>query len=507
LSRIEYGKSPATRWDPTLYRCAGVALLGVVLLGMIRPLLAIGRYIPLDPNEGWNAYFADAASNGGVLYPPADALITNNYPPLSFYIVGAIGHLTGDSIFAGRLVALLSLLFVAWSIYRWLTIVAGPREAAADTAARPPASGAAVASQTRAVYPAVVAALTFLAYAVTYGRVYVAMDDPQWLAHALMLGGLLVLWRHPQDTRNIVLGALLMMAAGWTKHLLIPLPVTVSLWLLWRSRPAFATWLVSATSILAIGALIAWWFYGVRMFESLNEPREFMRWKAITEAANALRCFAPLVALWLAALFKERMGERMAFASLYLIISTGVAVFAAGGAGVDVNAFFDTLIALCLIVGLALERLSAGPRSLGAPAAVALAICLIIYGVSVAPVQLRDIRNIDADEQTALQDIQVLEENGHGHAACEMLSLCYWAGSAFTVDFFYFGQKLKTGALPHTACADTFEHGHITMVQLESNPRWRAKLLPNDCDALITTQYQPIRESNFGPLLTHAAHP
>ena len=55
--------------------------------------------------------------------------------------------------------------------------------------------------------------------------------------------------------------------------------------------------------------------------------------------------------------------------------------------------------------------------------------------------------------------------------------------------------------LPHTACADTFEHGDITLVQLESNPRWRAKLLPNDCDALIMQRYRPIRESNFGPLL------
>jgi hypothetical protein len=88
-----------------------------------------------------------------------------------------------------------------------------------------------------------------------------------------------------------------------------------------------------------------------------------------------------------------------------------------------------------------------------------------------------------------------------------MLNLCYWAKSTFMVDFFYFGQKLKTGVLPGTACADTFEHGDIAMVQLEHNPRWRAKLLPNDCDALITTQYQPIRESNFGPLLTRSAHP
>jgi hypothetical protein len=486
----------ANRISDTLYWCAGVLLLSVVVFGMTGPLLAIGRYIPLDPNEGWNAYFADAAINGGVLYPPADALITNNYPPLSFYIVGAIGHLTGDNIFAGRVLALLSLLFVGWSIYYWLQIDPGPQKVAADTATRPPGRA-----------PAVIAALTFLAYAVTYAHIYVAMDDPQWLAHALMMGGMLVLWSGPEDTRRIVIGAILMMAAGWTKHLLIPLPVTVSLWLLWRSRPAFMKWLISASIILAIAALLAWWFHGVRMFQSLHEPREYMRWKAITEANAALRCFAPLIALWLAGLVKERLGERMAFASLYLMTSAGFAVFVAGGAGVDVNSFFDALIALCLVVGLALERLSAGSRPLGAPAAVALAVCLLIYGAVLAPLLLRDIRNIDADEQTALQDIQVIEANGHGRAACEMVNLCYWAKNAFTVDFFYFGQKLKTGALPRTACADTFEHGDIAMVQLEHNPRWRAKLLPHDCDTLITTQYQPIRESNFGPLLRRAAQP
>jgi hypothetical protein len=485
------------RINDTLYWLAAALLLGVVAFGMTGPLLAIGRYIPLDPNEGWNAYFADAAIKGGVLYPPADALITNNYPPLSFYIVGAVGRLTGDPIFAGRAIALLSLLFVAWSIYYWLRIVHRPQNVAADLANRPSGQRA----------PAVIAALTFLAYAVTYARIYVAMDDPQWLAHALMMGGLLVLWSGPDDTRRIVIGAVLMMAAGWTKHLLIPLPITVSLWLLWRSRPSFAKWAVSATIALAVAALLAWWFHGVRLFQSLNEPREYMRWKAINEATAALRCFAPLVVLWLASLVKQRLGERMGFVSLYLVVSGGVAVFAAGGAGVDVNSFFDSLIALCLASGLALERLSTGSRPLAAPVSAALAICLVIYGALVAPLMLRDIRNIDADEQTALQDIQAIEANGHGRAACEMLNLCYWAKSAFMVDFFYFGQKLKTGVLPHTACADTFEHGNIAMVQLEHNPRWRAKLLPNDCDTLITTRYRPIRESNFGPLLTFTAQP
>jgi hypothetical protein len=171
---------------------------------------------------------------------------------------------------------------------------------------------------------------------------------------------------------------------------------------------------------------------------------------------------------------------------------------------VDVNSFFDPLIALCLASGLALERLSESRRPLAAPAAAALAVCLVIYSFMLAPQQLEDIRTIEAYEQAALRDIELIEAEGHGRAACEMLNQCYWAKSAFTVDFFYFGQKLKTGVLPRTACADTFEHGDIAMVQLEANPRWRLKLLPNDCDALIMSQYHAVRESNFGPLMTHA---
>jgi hypothetical protein len=466
-----------SRINATLYGCAGVLLLGVVAFGMFRPLLSLGRYLPLDPNEGWNAYFADAAIHGGVLYPAADALITNNYPPLSFYLVGAAGLLVGDNIFAGRFIALLSLLFVAWSIYYWLR--------STGTAAR----------------FSVLAALTFLAYAVTYGRDYVAMNDPQWLAHALMMAGFLVAWKSEGNTRRVILGAALMMAAGWTKHLLIPLPITVSLWLLWRSRPVFARWAVSASIILALFATLAWWLYGPRMFESLHEPREYMRWKAITEATATLRCFAPLSILWLLALVQGRPGERLAFVSVYLLVAGAVALFAAGGAGVDVNSFFDALIALCMASGLALEILSVPLERWSAAAAGAVAICLVAYLSVTAKLELRDIRNLEADERAALQDIEFIKAHSNGHAACEMLDLCYWAKSAFMMDFFYYGQKIKTGVLPRTACADTFEHGDITLVQLEANPRWRAKLLPNDCDALILHQYHRIRESNFGPLL------
>jgi hypothetical protein len=349
--------------------------------------------------------------------------------------------------------------------------------------------------------------MTFLAYGVTYGRDYVAMNDPQWLAHAMMMAGLLVLWRGKDDTRHIILGAVLMMAAGWTKHLLIPLPVTASLWLLWRSRPAFAKWAASVIVTLVIATAVAWWLHGARLFESLVEPRQYLRHKAFVETLAALRCFAPLFVLWIIGLARGPWDERLAFVSVYLLIATAIAVFAAGGAGVDVNPFFEVLIAATLAAALALESLSLVLEELswGPVAALALSGCIVSYTVTIAAGFLQSIRSVNAREQAALQDIRLLRADSHGRAACQMLGLCYWAKSDFVMDFFYFGQELKTGVLPQSACADTFARGDISMVQLDPNPRFRAKLLPADCTQVITAGFQPVWQSTFGPLLVRPA--
>jgi len=74
----------------------GGALLVALLL--LEPLLMIPLHVPLNYNEGWNAYFAARAVGvaAGPLYP-ADGLAFNNYPPLSFYAVGALGDATGSA--------------------------------------------------------------------------------------------------------------------------------------------------------------------------------------------------------------------------------------------------------------------------------------------------------------------------------------------------------------------------------------------------------------------------
>ena len=59
--------------------------------------------IEIGPNESWNAYHQDAALGAGPLYPAPGALIVNDYPPISFYVISWIVSWTGgDALFVGR---------------------------------------------------------------------------------------------------------------------------------------------------------------------------------------------------------------------------------------------------------------------------------------------------------------------------------------------------------------------------------------------------------------------
>ena len=89
----------------------------VCAVGLWRVLAIIGLHVPLDPNEGWNAYLA-AAAMAGHAYPDAHGYVVNNYPPLSFYLVGVAGRIVGDNIIAGRIVSLIAFLGVAAGIFR-----------------------------------------------------------------------------------------------------------------------------------------------------------------------------------------------------------------------------------------------------------------------------------------------------------------------------------------------------------------------------------------------------
>src|ERR1700716_1241342 len=103
-------------------RRVGVDLpVAAMLIGVFGLCCAAGLYhaaapvnlrVPFDPDEGWNAYLQSRAVSGEALYPASDSFLINNYPPLSFYLIGGLGALLGDNIVAGRIVSLASFLFL-----------------------------------------------------------------------------------------------------------------------------------------------------------------------------------------------------------------------------------------------------------------------------------------------------------------------------------------------------------------------------------------------------------
>src|SRR5580700_8687347 len=112
---------------------AQVALL-VLLAGyfMVWPVWRAGFPIEIAQNEGWNAYHADAAMGAAALYPATDTLIVNNYPPLSFYVVGTIARMTGiDALYVGRALSLLAVVALGGLIARVIGLLGGGRAGAA----------------------------------------------------------------------------------------------------------------------------------------------------------------------------------------------------------------------------------------------------------------------------------------------------------------------------------------------------------------------------------------
>ncbi len=471
-----------------LYFWGALALIVAVIVGgLVAPLLMLTHRIPLDPNEGWNAYFSKIAMTGGNLYPAGD-LVTNSYPPLSFYVVGIAGLLTGDSILAGRIIALLALLIVALNLYLWLR-----------------ATGARVRI-------ALLGGAVFLAFAVTYGQTYVAIDDPQWLAHAIMTTGLVLLWRGHASTRALIAACILVVAAGLTKHLLFPVPIAVTFWLMTRSRPALLTWIVSCCAVAALSALLLWLAYGATFFTSLLIGRVYDPHRSWVESAVAIRCLAPLLGLALLLCLGER-SERSTFLAAYLLAAAVLGALVSGGAGLDVNAFFDLLIASSLGAALAIDmlwsgrldsRLRAGSvlaHRLASIAVVLLSVCTCAYALTKAPYAIASIRNLPALETATTADIREIRTLGQGKAACEMLGLCYWADNAFNIDLFTFAQKVETGALPAASCETVFRHSSVALIQLQTVDRHGVALFPEQCQRIIDANYRELSKSELGVLL------
>ncbi|MEI9929120.1 MAG: glycosyltransferase family 39 protein [Rhizomicrobium sp.] len=422
--------------------CLGAIALFCVA-GLVRAAAIVPLHVPLDPNEGWNAYHALHAMTGEALYPVPDSFFVNNYPPLSFYIVGAFGFLTGDNIIAGRIVSLIALLAIAVLIWACARRLKSNFEGAAF------------------------AALSFVAGLLVFTD-YVGMDDPQMLGHAVSLSGLVLLLQKPRDLRYAAAAAFLMAGACFIKHNLIALPAATAMWLLlWDRRSAIA-FMTSGIVACLFGIGIFRAVYGIGLWSVLASARSFSSSQLIAALGSWLIWAGVPLAGISAFLLKRRDNRDVAFCALYAAVSIVVAVAFAGGAGVDMNIWFDAMIALGLGTALMLTKLEGQRRAFGA---FALALPLIA-GVALNwdsawlehEFWLHPLRDENA---MAANDIYFIETR-KGPALCEMLSLCYWAGKTAQVDTFNLGEAYKTHSRSDDMLVHTLNDRRYAIIEFDS---------------------------------------
>jgi hypothetical protein len=394
------------------------------LAGLMRAALIVPLRVSLDPNEGWNAYHALSVLNGGRLYPSPASLMVNNYPPLSFYLVAALSHLTGDVIIAGRALSLIGVIGIGAGIAVVLRIA-------------------------RCTMAESILAVLFFTAALFLFSDYIGMDDPQLFAQALQIGGLaLLLWRPRNDAAAVTAG-LLFAATLFFKHNLFVLALAAALWLAVFDLRRALILAMSGGIAIALGLLAFRYAYGVSLFAILAAPRSYslsllsqnlrdwLVWAGLPLAATIVLCLTQ---------YRDRY---VVFCAIYAALSVATGALFCGGAGVDVNVLFDADIALALGFGLARNRLAPNPAKTIIVSA-AFLVPLVFGAVSAAkdaPITNAGFWLHPLEDEAALsrRDIAFLASH-RGPALCETLALCFWAGKVTEVDVFNIGEQYRLHA-------------------------------------------------------------
>jgi hypothetical protein len=410
------------RWrDPGLAAVSLVLALGCAL-AIVRVALVIPIKVPFDYNEGWNAYHAAAAVAGHGLYPDGDAMIFNNYPPLSFYIVGAVGTLIGDHIVAGRILSLASFVLLALGI------------------------GAAVRMMGATRLEAAFSALVFVATMRLFSS-YVGMDDPQLLGQAVGIWGVLWLLREPRTDWSVFYAALCFCTALFIKQNLVAQPLALLCWLALYDRPRAVR--LAGLGLALAGALLgaSMLAFGPDFVLKLFPSRGYSAAAALNALAGWSADRFVLLACALAAFVGFRHDRYVRLCALYAGIALAIGTVFAGGDGTDRNVFFDADIALAMTIGLALHRAGAIGTRRGSALRASIAYgCFCYFAVAMLIVTSGDWLAAEywrsplvEETAEASREIAFLR-SAEGPALCTSLALCYWAGKAPQVDFFNLNQ-------------------------------------------------------------------
>jgi hypothetical protein len=411
---------------------AQIALLALLAVYfMVWPVWRAGFPIEVAQNEGWNAYHADAAMGAAPLYPATDTLIVNNYPPLSFYVVGMLAKVTGiDALYVGRAMSLIAVVALGGLIALVISQLGGGR------------AGAALGG----IWYVAVMARSFTRF--------VGMNDPQLVGHALMVAALA--WFLARDTRkqSAVLPFLAMAGIGFYKHNIIAVPVTAFLWLLvqdWRR----AVWpAIAGGAAAAVGLAICVAVYGDVFLGNLITARPSSLTRAIY-GLGRLQWILPALVLWAIWVIAEPKNRAARFTMIHIGVSFVAFLLQWSGEAILDNAQFDLVIATAIGAGLAFDRAAAtafGKRYGETPARAVITLVLVARLLATLRIEpalvlfdpsyrAQYYANAEAVRRDAARIAAI-----PGPVACDFKVVCRIAGKPFSYDDFRAEMLVASGA-------------------------------------------------------------
>jgi len=423
-------------------------LVTLAIASAVGPFYRSFYLFEININEAWYLYHAKALLTGEPLYPPLQTLITNNYPPLSFYTLAGIMRVTEHPIWAARLFSFAALTAITALIYFTLR---------------------------RLSVGQLFSAIAAVAYFATMNRTadrWVWVNDFQLMAQAIMLAGFYWFLTKPGTPRDYPGPTFVMVIAGFFKNNLIGFPLATLVISFRRGWKPGLVFVLSGLLFSAAGLAACWCFFGPDFFANLLWPRPWSAIRSLKAFEDIGRVPVQTVA-WVIYAALNRDGKRGQLINTVAFSTAFENVVTRGSDEVHYNAGFDFIIAVHMAFGCALnsaaDLLSSFRinQSLVAAVVVLLISCRLLFGDADDAFHVlyrgsyRDrIKTADAVTMTEVDRVRSIP----GAVFCAETLICYLAGKPFVVDPINVFLRMKVGVLPPDTLARRYASGSLTFV-------------------------------------------
>lgn len=440
--------SPRSRSD-RLIAGATLIVLALALVSVALPMATIGLGLEKSYNEGWNAYHAAQVAAGAPLYTGDPARLVN-YPFLSFYLVAWLKPVFGNVLLIGR--GINAAAFATTAVLGALVVRAlgGGR------------------------IEMLFAAACVIGFQAIQANDWIGADEPQMLAEALVLGGLLCYVSGRSTAGRLAACAGFFAAAGFVKPVLIAAPMAVSLDLLLKDRWRFALWCLCGAAAVALFAGFGEVLTGSGSWREILAPRPYLWSRLPYHARKLVIAFKwPMLASGFY-LSRPLPPPQKVLMRSYGALALLSGLLLSGGYGVADNIYLDFTVFLGLTAGLALGRWRRALRGTRAGPAIAAMLPLLVALpiLTRSPNYGRLLRDLPATmrayrrQQTDFARAAAILRRRAGPALCENLLLCLEAGKPLLVDPFIANSEILVGRLSEASLTAEIARHRFSVIEL-----------------------------------------